>query len=145
MAAEAEAQRERERAARRAEQAEAKRLADAEAARAAAAAEAEQDRRIALQRQRQLRQLQGRYLTAIRQKIERNWRKPPGARDIDCTVLVKQGTDGTVLDVSVESCAGGSAALRNSVANAVWASSPLPAAPDRAIFERQVRFFFRPS
>ena len=64
---------------------------------------------------------------------------------MDCTVSVLQSIGGEVLKVVVEKCTGGNAALRKSVENAVLAASPLPAAPDPKLFDRNVRFYFRPS
>ena len=59
-------------------------------------------------------------------------------------VDVTQNRSGTVLRVSVLRCDGGGDALRNSVENAVLAASPLPPAPDAALFDRKLRFRFRP-
>lgn len=152
----------RERAAREAAELKALRLAEMEAARQErirAAQEAERAAREAAKlaavptaeeltrkRERQHRQLQLRYVAAIKQKVSRNWRIPPGYdnAEFDCTVRIRQGSDGTVLDTVVESCKEGSPALRTSIANAVWASSPLPSTPDRSIFERSIRLYFNP-
>jgi len=108
---------------------------------------AAQNESIAAQReQRELRRLQTLYFNSIRQRVERSWRKPPGLRGkVNCTVSVLQSVVGEVLKVSVDSCEGGTVALRKSVENAVRAASPLPAAPDPKLFDRQVRFYFRPS
>ena len=111
-----------------------------------AALAAEENARQARARQTELSRLRKLYFTSIRQKVGRNWRKPPGTSDnVNCTVSVLQSVSGEVLKVAVEECSGGNAALRKSVENAVRASSPLPAAPDPQLFDRRVRFFFRPS
>ena len=102
---------------------------------------------MARQQQQELVQLRNRYFGAIRQQVGRKWRKPPGNSangDVDCTVEITQNTGGEVLQVIEVLCPGGDDALRGSVERAVLAASPLPAAPNRALFDRRVKFFFRP-
>jgi len=89
--------------------------------------------------------LQARYFNAIRQRINRNWRRPPGiAGKVECVVSVVQVEGGEIVDVAVERCEGGNAALSKSVERAVLSSSPLPLPPRPEMFDRQLRFFFRP-
>ncbi len=136
--AEAKARAEAERVARE------KRLAEEAAAAAAAQSEAEQ-RRVAQQRL-QLQQLQKRYFNALRQRVNRNWRRPPGiGGNVECVVSVVQLEGGDIVDVDVESCRGGNAALEKSVERAVLSSSPLPLPPRPEMFDRQLRFYFRPN
>ena len=149
LKAEAEAKRKAEEQARLKAEAEAKRKA-AEEARLKAEDEA---RRQALQeqlaREEQARQQaklsrdRDIYVDAIRQKVERSWLQPPGELGaITCEVSVTQLPSGEVVRAQVvTSC--GSAALDQSVEDAVFRASPLPTPPDPRLFEREIRFIFR--
>jgi colicin import membrane protein len=84
------------------------------------------------------------YRTLLIQTIERNWNRPPSARaGLECTLYVTQATGGTVLDVKIGDC-NGDQAVRESVANAVYRSSPLPAPRDARAFERRLVIVFKP-
>jgi colicin import membrane protein len=85
------------------------------------------------------------YRTLLIQTIERNWNRPPSARaGLECTLYVTQATGGTVLDVRIGAC-NGDQAVRESVANAVYRSSPLPAPRDARAFERRLVIVFKPT
>jgi outer membrane biosynthesis protein TonB len=85
------------------------------------------------------------YRTLLIQTIERNWNRPPSARaGLECTLSVTQATGGTVLDVKIGDC-NGDQAVRESVANAVYRSSPLPAPRDARAFERRLVIVFKPT
>jgi colicin import membrane protein len=84
------------------------------------------------------------YKALLTQTIERNWNRPPSARaGLKCTLYVTQATGGTVLDVKIGDC-NGDQAVRDSVANAVFKSSPLPAPRDPRAFQRQLVMNFEP-
>jgi colicin import membrane protein len=84
------------------------------------------------------------YAEIIRQKVERNWIRPPGARaGLQCVVNVKQIPGGEVVDVRVGQCNGDAAVIR-SIEAAVLRSSPLPVPPDATLFDRSLRFEFKP-
>ncbi len=153
----------RETAARRTREADERRAKEATAAAsrkaaAEAARRAEADRRSAQTKADLARQLAeeeellaaadsgllDQYTEVIRQKVERNWIRPGSAREgINCVVLVKQIPGGEVVDVRVSECNGDSAVVR-SIEAAVLRASPLPPPPDRSLFERSLRFNFRP-
>jgi colicin import membrane protein len=85
------------------------------------------------------------YRTLLIQTIERNWNRPPTARaGLECTLYVTQASGGTVLDVKIGAC-NGDQAVRESVANAVYRSSPLPAPRDARAFERRLVIVFKPT
>lgn len=85
------------------------------------------------------------YRTLLIQTIERSWNRPPSARaGLECTLYVTQATGGTVLDVKIGDC-NGDQAVRESVANAVYRSSPLPAPRDARAFERRLVIVFKPT
>jgi colicin import membrane protein len=84
------------------------------------------------------------YRALLVQTIERNWIKPPSARaGLKCMLYVTQASGGTVLDVKIGEC-NGDQAVRESVANAVYRSSPLPAPRDPRAFQRQLVMNFEP-
>jgi colicin import membrane protein len=85
------------------------------------------------------------YRTLLIQTIERNWNRPASARaGLECTLYVTQATGGTVLDVKIGDC-NGDQAVRESVSNAVYRSSPLPAPRDARAFERRLVIVFKPT
>jgi len=85
-----------------------------------------------------------RYLALIQQKVVRNWSRPPSARGgLVCEVAVVQLPSGEVVDARTVSC-NGDEAVQRSVENAVRKASPLPLPDNRALFERNLRFVFKP-
>lgn len=147
---------EREAAAAKARQATQQRAAE-EAARRQAATDA----RLAQQRERDLRAslaaeetqragdaaratLRQQYAALIRDRIERNWRRPPGVQPgLKCTLYVGQIPGGEVTSVRVGTCTA-DAAVRQSIVDAVYRASPLPAPPEQALFERDLVLEFVP-
>lgn len=96
------------------------------------------------QKARQMRRLIAEYQDAIRNKIERNWRRPPDYQsNAWCRVFVQQDAGGAIKDVVVEECIG-SEAFRKSVENAVWKAAPLPQPPAPELFHQELRFTFDP-
>ncbi|MCP4235317.1 MAG: TonB C-terminal domain-containing protein, partial [Aestuariibacter sp.] len=95
--------------------------------------------------ERRLNSLRDAYRLAIKQKIERNWRRPQeSGRMPDCEVRVLQGPGGIILDVTFGSCEAGTTTYRASIENAVYKSEPLPKPGDTALFERELIFLFNP-
>lgn len=85
------------------------------------------------------------YRAVLIQAIERNWIRPPSARaGLECTLYVTQATGGTVIDVKLGTC-NGDQAVRESIANAVYRASPLPAPRDPRAFERRLQIVFKPT
>ncbi|MDP6436797.1 MAG: cell envelope integrity protein TolA [Gammaproteobacteria bacterium] len=85
-----------------------------------------------------------RYIALIQQKVERNWTPPGNVREgLECEVVVQQLPNGDVIDAQTVSC-NGDATVRRSIENAVRRSSPLPLPENRALFERNLRFVFKP-
>lgn len=86
-----------------------------------------------------------RYRAELEQAIERSWIRPPSAQPgLVCTLYVTQAPGGTVLDVRLGAC-NGDAAVRESITNAVFRASPLPAPADPRAFERRLEIVFRPT
>jgi len=151
-AAAEEAQRKAEEEARRkAEAEEAKRKAEAAAAREAklrAEREAELQRRLAAEEETAALARSGvmdEYRALLIQTIERSWIRPASARPgLECTLYVTQAPGGTVVDVKLGPC-NGDEAVRESITNAVYRASPLPAPRDQRIFERRLEIVFKPT
>jgi len=142
-------------------EADAKRKAEQEAKNKAAAEKkrADQDARQRQEREADLRaqlaeeetrtsagfqSLKASYVRAIQVHVERRWYEPPGTtQGLVCRVFVMQIPGGEVVGMRFGSCNGG-AALRQSIETAVRNSSPLPAPPEPALFEREVELVFTP-
>ena len=150
--AKAEADRKAKAEAERKAKAEAERKAREEAQRkaeeaAAAAKQAElmaameqEERLLAARNSGELAQ----YIALIRQRVERNWVQPAGAQaQIECEVNVSQIPGGEVVSVRVGRCNADPAVIR-SIEAAVYKSSPLPLPENPALFERNLKFVFRP-
>jgi len=84
------------------------------------------------------------YIARLASRIQNAWIKPPSARaGLDCVVNITQIPGGEVTSAHVSQC-NGDAAARQSIENAVYRASPLPAPPDPALFERNLVIHFHP-
>lgn len=84
------------------------------------------------------------YLAQIRARVERAWNRPASARPgLACQVRITQTQSGEVVKAEVLSC-NGDQTVRESIETAVYNASPLPVAPDPALFERNLVLNFRP-
>ena len=142
---------------RKAEEAERRRIAEEKRKAEEAARLAEQRRQEEMQRQFQseiaaeeqrLAAISSgkldQYVAIIRQRVERNWVEPASATSgIECEVSVTQIPGGEIVNVRVGRCNGDAAVVR-SIEAAVYRSSPLPPPPDPSLFERNLRFMFKP-
>ncbi len=81
----------------------------------------------------------------IKARIEHAWIRPPTARQgIDCLVEVTEVPGGQVVNAKVGAC-NGDAAVVQSIQDAAYRASPLPAPPDPALFERDLQIEFKPT
>jgi len=102
-------------------------------------------RMLAEENQRRLNTLREAYKLAIRQKVERNWKRPAGSEKMPvCEVLIEQGPGGIILKVDFGSCDGSTDTYRASIENAVLKAEPLPKPGDPELFERELKFLFKP-
>ncbi|HLQ14011.1 MAG TPA: cell envelope integrity protein TolA [Steroidobacteraceae bacterium] len=84
------------------------------------------------------------WLALIRDKVTRNWIRPPSARaGVNCEVHVTQVPGGVVTGVQIVSC-NGDDAVRASIEAAVYRASPLPMPSNADLFDRNLRFDFHP-
>lgn len=84
------------------------------------------------------------YVGLIAQKVERNWVRPPSAKaGLECELSVTQIPGGQVTDVRIGNCPADDA-VRRSIEAAVLRASPLPMPANPALFDRNLRFVFKP-
>ena len=116
------------------------RLAEAKALKKRLAAE-ERERYLNSSKMKKLR---SQYVRLIERHVEKKWIKPASTtKDMFCDVIITQNRAGTVLSVKTEKCKGDKA-FQQSVEGAVLRASPLPDAPSSDVFDRTIRFGFRP-
>ena len=109
--------------------------------------QAEQDLARQLIIEDQLNTLKSAYINNIVARVYSYWRYQGAEDGWGCEVYVQQDRDGTVEAVNVQNCTLDDSAkaksFRNSIERAVYKASPLPAAPDDAVFDREILFYFR--
>ena len=108
-------------------------------------AEEDQDREIA--QEDILNELKVNYINQIASRVHNQWRYQ-GAKDgWGCDVHILQDVDGNVQSVNVQSCvvdnSAKSKSFKDAIERAVYKASPLPPAPDKSVFDREILFHFR--
>jgi len=91
--------------------------------------------------------MMGVYESQVRARIQRAWNLPggtPPGNTFICRALIRQRRDGRVSEVELpyEGCEG-TPALRQSLVNAIFAASPLPAPPHPGVFVDSFSMEFR--
>ena len=93
------------------------------------------------------------WVAVIATKIKSYWNYSGADDDWSCNVIVHQNENGKVLTVNIQDCNTGSSdnalmaddkvrAFMNSIERAVYKASPLPIAPHKDMFDRQILFRF---
>ena len=94
----------------------------------------------------QLDTLKFAYVNNIAARVKSYWRYQGAEDDWECTVYVRQDIDGRVEAVNIQKCNIGDSqkarSFQNSIERAVYKASPLPPAPDDAVFAREILFTF---
>jgi colicin import membrane protein len=155
----AEEQKRRENEARKKAEAEKQRLAEearkrTEAEQQRKAAEEQLKQQLAAEEQARIEAARAaraateaeKYKAIIRQKVSRNWNRPPGAPPgLHCTVHVRLAAGGEVLQATVVQSSG-NPLFDRSVEAAVQKASPLPIPQDPDLLEyfREIEFVFTP-
>lgn len=108
-------------------------------------AETDVERKIV--RQSQIEALKVSYINQIAARVREYWRYK-GAKDSwGCDVHIMQDAQGNVKSVNVQSCVvdkdSKRKSFRDSIERAVNKASPLPSAPDKGVFDREILFHFR--
>ncbi|SEH69538.1 conserved hypothetical protein [Bathymodiolus azoricus thioautotrophic gill symbiont] len=86
------------------------------------------------------------YITQIASRVNSQWRYSGAKDDWTCEVHIVQDKGGVVKSVKLKSCnvnnKSRETSFKNSIIRAVNKASPLPSAPDKSIFERNIIFNF---
>ena len=94
----------------------------------------------------QLNMLQNAYINNIAARIKTFWRYQSAEDDWTAEVYVIQDRDGNVIAVDVKNANVGNSKLAksfiDSIERAVNKASPLPGAPDEAVFDKELYFIF---
>ena len=108
-------------------------------------AEEDMDRKIA--QEDIINELKTSYQNQIRARVRSNWRYRGGEDHWGCDVYILQDIDGNVQSVNVQSCnidnASKIKSFKDAIEAAVNKASPLPPAPDKSVFDREILFHFR--
>jgi colicin import membrane protein len=87
------------------------------------------------------------YIHQIASRVKDKWRYQGAQDDWTCKVYILQDVNGKVESVNLQSCNisdnAKSRAFKNSIERAVYKASPLPQAPDKSVFDREILFFFK--
>lgn len=90
----------------------------------------------------QLNKLKIGYISQIAAKVQNHWRRlPKTKKGWQCNVFVLQNKKGIIQTVILKKCSGGKA-FQRSVRTAVFKASPLPKAPKKEIFDKEISFIF---
>ena len=91
--------------------------------------------------------LKSAYINKIAARVRTHWRYQGAEDGWSCKVYVLQDGEGTVQAVNIQKCnlddSEKARAFQNSIERAVYKSSPLPSAPDAAVFDTEVTLHFR--
>ena len=94
----------------------------------------------------QLNRMKSSYVIQIASKVKTLWRYQAAEEDWSAEVYVVQDKEGNVKAVDVRNVNVGDSSLgksfMDSIEWAVYKSSPLPAAPDEAVFDKELYFIF---
>jgi len=106
----------------------------------------EQSRERELEMEDLLNIVKAHYVRQIAKKVKSQWRYQ-GAKDHwGCDVHILQDADGNVQSVNVQSCNVDNNAklksFKNAIERSVYKASPLPPAPDKSVFDRELLFHF---
>lgn len=98
------------------------------------------------QQQQQLQSLKESYISSIAAKVKDNWRTPARISDqAQCDLDITQSPGGSVTSVKVVNCNQyANDQFKDAAEKAVRRSEPLPAPPVPELFERNIKFVFKP-
>ncbi|AYQ56358.1 TolA protein [Bathymodiolus thermophilus thioautotrophic gill symbiont] len=106
-----------------------------------------EDQRRQKARRSILEELKAQYITQIAARVKENWRYTGAQDDWGCLVFLLQDKNGYVKNVTLKSCSvsnkGREKSFKNAIIRAVEKASPLPEAPDKLVFDREIIFHFK--
>ena len=108
--------------------------------------QAEQDLERQVKLEQYLDRLKSAYINNIAAKVRSLWRYQGAEDNWTAEVYVLQDRDGNVLSVNIQNNNVGNSSkakvFMDSIERAIYKSSPLPKAPDEAIFTKEITFRF---
>ncbi len=109
--------------------------------------QAEEDQERELAQEDILSELKNSYISQIASRVKEKWRYNGAKDDWGCDVHILQDVQGKVQSVNLQSCNIDNSAkadsFKNAIKRAVYKASPLPNAPDKSVFDREILFHFR--
>lgn len=107
---------------------------------------AEEAKKRQLAKQKELKNLRETYVSSIAAKVKDNWRTSANVSDkAQCVLSITQTPAGKISGVTVEKCNEfADKQFIKDAKNAVYRAEPMPAAPMEELFERNIKFVFKP-
>jgi Cell division and transport-associated protein TolA (TC 2.C.1.2.1) len=107
----------------------------------------EEDQERELAQEDILNKLKSSYINQIASRVKEKWRYNGAKDNWSCDVYILQNVNGDVKSVNLQSCNIDNSAkadsFKNAIKRAVYKASPLPPAPDKNVFDREILFHFR--
>jgi uncharacterized protein YgiM (DUF1202 family) len=107
----------------------------------------EQQMGLEIEREDFLNEIKVHYINRIAQKVKENWRYLYAKDNWGCDIYILQDVDGNVQSVNLKSCNVDDSitakSFKSSIERAVYKASPLPAAPTKNVFDREILFHFK--
>lgn len=107
--------------------------------------EEDQEREIA--QEDILNELKANYINQIASRVKEQWRYQGAKDNWGCDVYILQDLNGKVQNVNLQSCNVTNSAkakvFKDAIERAVYKASPLPPAPDKSVYDREILFHFR--
>ena len=107
----------------------------------------EQDREREIEMEDLLNIIKAHYVKQIAEKVKGQWRYQGAQDNWGCDVHILQDADGKVESVNVKSCnityLAKKKSFKKAIERAVYKASPLPKAPIKSVFDREILFHFR--
>lgn len=107
---------------------------------------AEEAKKRQLAKQRELKNLRETYVSSIAAKVKDNWRTASNVSEkAQCVLSITQTPAGKISGVTVENCNKfADKQFIKDAKNAVYRAEPMPAPPVEELFERNIKFVFKP-
>ncbi len=106
-----------------------------------------ENRLLELTREDLLYEIKVLYINKVAEKVKGFWRYQGAKDNWSCDVHILQDIDGNVQSVNVQSCNidnnAKAKSFKNAIERAVYKASPLPPAPYKSVFDREILFHFR--
>jgi len=107
----------------------------------------EQNKEREIEMENLLNIVKAHYVNQIAEKVKGQWRYQGAEDNWGCDVRILQDLNGKVESVSTKSCnvtyLAKKKGFKKAIERAVYKASPLPKAPIRSVFDREVLFHFR--